>query len=93
MASADSEVRPGPSADLTPVATQTTEAGPKLYPHPPCRFGPAGRKSFECPNATQIGQFWTVRVEGGATLRCTPSPSVRRPWPTGDLGVGHALGR
>src|SRR6516162_2498577 len=37
-ASADSEVRPDPGPTLRPHHRKTAEAGPKHYPHPPCRL-------------------------------------------------------
>src|SRR5262249_49444836 len=41
-ASADSEVRPGPRLSaIPPRHLKAGEAGPKAYPHPPCRVGAA----------------------------------------------------
>ena len=69
MASADSEVRPEPRPlTIPPRQINAGEAGPKAYPHPPCRLGASDLCMAFLIEHALIIQFG-ARLEAGAPAR------------------------
>jgi hypothetical protein len=49
-----------PAPTLRPYPRKTTEAGPKLYPHPPCRIGAGPLWIQILAVGVQIHRFWAL---------------------------------